>query len=179
MFDKDRGGCYNILIFYSYFFESAAVCPAKSGRGYITHSICRRRNGLYMKRREARETALCLIYEYSFNNEFTPQQVFETAMEQREEKPSAFAKQLYFGTCEHMAELDEKIATAAENWRIERISRVSLTVLRMCAFELLFMPDTEKEIVINEALELTRKYDDEKAVAFVNGVIGRIINTGQ
>jgi transcription antitermination protein NusB len=129
-----------------------------------------------MTRREAREKALCLIYEYSYNTEKSPEEILELASEEWEEKPSGFVKELFFGVCSHIVELDEKISVAAENWRIQRISRVSLAALRLGAFELLYMPETSREISINEALELTRKYDDEKAVAFVNGVLGKIIN---
>jgi len=129
-----------------------------------------------MTRREAREKALCLIYEYGYNTDKSPEEIIEQAAEEWEESPSGFAKELFFGVCNHIDELDEKIAAAAENWKIQRISRVSLAALRLCAFELIYMPETGREISINEALELTRKYDDEKAVAFVNGVIGKITN---
>ncbi len=129
-----------------------------------------------MTRREAREKALCLIYEYSYNKEKAPSEVLEQARTEREDKLDAFSEQLFLGACENLTELDDKISQSADNWRIERIGRVTLCILRMCAYELLFMPETEKEIVINEALELARKYDDEKAVGFVNGVIGKIVN---
>jgi N utilization substance protein B len=113
-----------------------------------------------MTRREAREKALCLIYEYGFNTEKKPEELIEDSIGEREESMSGFAKELFLGVCSHMAELDEKISAAAENWRIGRISRVSLSVLRLCAYGLLYMPETGREISINEALELTRKYDD-------------------
>lgn len=129
-----------------------------------------------MTRREAREKALCLIYEHSYNSEKTPEEILEQASEEWEESPSGFARELFFGVCAHLTELDEKIAAAADNWKIQRISRVSLAALRICVYELLYMPETGKEISINEALELTRKYDDDKAVAFVNGVLGKITN---
>lgn len=130
-----------------------------------------------MTRREAREKALFLIFEYGYNTEKEPEELLTQAAEEWEESPSGFAKELFFGVYEHIVELDEKISEAAENWKITRISRVSLAVLRLCSFELIYMPQTGREISINEALELTRKYDDEKAVGFVNGVLGKITNT--
>lgn len=129
-----------------------------------------------MTRREAREKALCLIYEYGFNAEKTPEEIIENAINEREENLSGFAKELFLGVCSHLAELDEKIAAAAENWRIERIGKVTLAVLRLGAYELLYMPEIGMEISINEALELTKKYDEEKAVGFVNGILGKIAN---
>ncbi|HOJ47306.1 MAG TPA: transcription antitermination factor NusB [Bacillota bacterium] len=129
-----------------------------------------------MTRREAREKALCLIYEYGFNAEKTPEEIIENAINEREENLSGFAKELFLGVCSHLAELDEKIAAAAENWRIERIGKVTLAVLRLGAYELLYKPEIGMEISINEALELTKKYDEEKAVGFVNGILGKIAN---
>ncbi|HAN22038.1 MAG: transcription antitermination factor NusB [Clostridiales bacterium GWF2_36_10] len=129
-----------------------------------------------MTRREAREKALCLIFEYGYNTEKKPEEILDRATEEWEETLSGFAKELFLGVCEHLAELDENISEAAENWKITRISRVSLAVLRLCVYELIYMPQTGREISINEALELTRKYDDEKAVGFVNGVLGNITN---
>jgi len=129
-----------------------------------------------MTRREAREKALCMIYEYSFNTDKKPENLIIEAFEFRDEKLSGFAKELFLGVCSHIPELDEKIAAAAENWRIERIQKISLSILRLCIYELLYMPQIGREISINEALELARKYDDEKAVSFINGIIGKIIN---
>lgn len=129
-----------------------------------------------MTRREAREKALCLIYEYGFNAEKAPEEIIENAINVREENLSGFAKELFLGVCSHLAELDEKIAAAAENWRIERIGKVTLAVLRLGAYELLYKPEIGMEISINEALELTKKYDEEKAVGFVNGILGKIAN---
>ena len=129
-----------------------------------------------MTRREAREKALCLIYEYGFNAEKTPEEIIENAINEREENLSGFAKELFLGVCSHLAELDEKIAAAAENWRIERIGKITLAVLRLGAYELLYKPEIGMEISINEALELTKKYDEEKAVGFVNGILGKIAN---
>lgn len=130
-----------------------------------------------MTRREAREKALCLIYAYPYNTEKTPQELLQQAAEEWDEKPNKFAKELFLGVCSHVTELDAKISDAAENWRIERISKISLSVLRLCLFELLYMPEIGKEISINEALELAKKYDDEKAAKFANGIIGKIINS--
>ena len=128
-----------------------------------------------MTRRESREAALCLIYEHTFSPEISTDEIIEKAKEIREEKVSAFAAQLLNGVCEKKQTLDLRISAAAENWSLERNSRVSLSVLRLAAYEIIFL-GTEKQIAVNEALELVRKYDDEKSVSFVNGVLAGIIN---
>lgn len=134
-----------------------------------------------MTRREARERVLCLLYEYGYNKELPPEELLARAAEQRseegEEALSGFAKGLFLGICANIGELDERIAAAADNWRIDRISKVSLAALRICAYELMFTPDIDSKVAINEALEITRKFDSENAVGFVNGVLGRIVNS--
>lgn len=127
-----------------------------------------------MTRRESREAALCLLFEHGFSPEEAPEEIMERAKEMREEKYSAFAKSLFEGACAHEKEIDVRISAAADNWSMSRISRVSLAVLRLASFELLFGEGTDTEIIVNEAIELARRYDDDKAPAFVNGVLGRI-----
>ena len=128
-----------------------------------------------MTRRESREAALCLIYEQSFSPEISTDEIIEKAKEIREEKVSEFAKQLFNGVCEKKQNIDLRISSAAENWSLDRISRVSLSIIRLAAYEILYA-GTEKQIAVNEALELARKYDDEKSVSFINGVLAGIIN---
>ncbi len=128
-----------------------------------------------MTRRESREAALCLIYEQTFSPEISTDEIIEKAKEIREEKVSEFAAKLFNGVCENKQKLDLRISAAAEKWSLDRISRVSLSVLRLAAYEILYV-GTEKQVAVNEALELARKYDDEKAVSFINGVLAGIIN---
>ena len=128
-----------------------------------------------MTRRESREAALCLIYEQSSSPEISTDEIIEKAKEIREEKISEFAKQLFNGVCEKKQNIDLRISSAAENWSLDRISRVSLSIIRLAAYEILYA-GTEKQIAVNEALELARKYDDEKSVSFINGVLAGIIN---
>ncbi len=128
-----------------------------------------------MTRRESREAALCLIYEQTFSPEISTDEIIEKAREIREEKVSDFAATLFNGVCQNTQNLDLRISAAAEKWALDRISRVSLSVLRLAAYEIIYL-GTEKQIAVNEALELARKYDDEKAVSFINGVLAGIIN---
>ena len=126
-----------------------------------------------MTRRESREKAIGRLFERSFDYERTPEEIMADAKEEREEKLSAFAKELFVRTDENMGDIDEKIARCADNWRIDRIGRVTLTILRLAACEIDFFPEIPIEISVNEALELARKFDDEKSVAFINGVLGK------
>ena len=90
-----------------------------------------------------------------------------------EEKLSGFARELFTGACGRLPEIDAILAASAENWRLHRIARVPLAVLRLAVYELLTAGAENERIIINEALEICRTYADEKAVAFVNGVLGK------
>lgn len=128
-----------------------------------------------MTRRESREAALKYIFEQEFDAARTPEEIIETACEERgDEAPSGFARELFFAVSENRGDYDEKIAAAAENWRFDRISKVALAVLRLACAELYGFPEIPVEITVNEALELARKYADEKSVPFVNGVLGKL-----
>lgn len=116
---------------------------------------------------------MCLLYEYSFNTHKTPGEILGGAAENREEKLSGFARELFTGACGRLPEIDGILAASAENWRLHRIARVPLAVLRLAVYELLTAGAENERIIINEALEICRTYADEKAVAFVNGVLGK------
>lgn len=73
---------------------------------------------------------------------------------------------------EHRDEIDDQIRTYARGWRLERISKTALAVLRCALCEILFMEDIPDSAAINEAVELAKGYDEPDTVAFVNGVLG-------
>ncbi len=126
-----------------------------------------------MTRRESREVAITLLFERSFDYERTPEQIMEDAMEERGLKISEFARQLFLVADENLGDINEKIARFADNWRIDRIDRVSISVLRLAACEIDYFPEIPIEITVNEALELARHFGEEDSVGFINGVLGR------
>lgn len=126
-----------------------------------------------MTRRESREVAITLLFERSFDYERTAEQIIADAIEERGEKISAFAKELFLRADENLGDINEKIERCADNWRIDRIDRVSVSVLRLAACEIDYFPEIPIEITVNEALELARHFGEEESVGFINGVIGR------
>ena len=72
-----------------------------------------------------------------------------------------------------MGDINEKIERCTDNWRIDRIDRVSLTVLRIAACEIDYFPEIPIEITVNEALELARHFGEEESVGFIHGVLGK------
>jgi N utilization substance protein B len=86
----------------------------------------------------------------------------------------AFARSLAAASATHAAKVDELIAGASKNWRIDRMSRVDRNILRLGACELLAFKDVPVKVVINEAVELAKRFGTAESSAFVNGVLDRI-----
>jgi N utilization substance protein B len=109
---------------------------------------------------------------------YTPDKDAETLVAEYEGEfdgtTDPYVKAAVAGVLGTMAELDAVIAEAAVGWTMSRISRVSMAILRLACYELLHMPEIPVRVSINEAIELSKSYDDEKAYSFVNGVLNRI-----
>lgn len=88
-----------------------------------------------------------------------------------DEKPHDFAWTLVEGVWTHREQLDTLIRRFSRNWRVERIGRIELTLLRLAVFELAFGADVPPKVAINEALDLTARFGDAKAKRFINGVL--------
>jgi N utilization substance protein B len=83
----------------------------------------------------------------------------------------AFAKSLALGALERVSELDELISARAQNWAMNRMAAVDRNVLRLAAYELVARPDTPLGVIIDEAIEIVRKYSSEEATRFINGIL--------
>ena len=128
-------------------------------------------------RRESREQALRYLYEYEIQPDVSPSAIISAARSERDEDPSPYATLLFKTAVEHLDEIDEIIRTHSKNWDFRRISKVSLAVLRLSVCEACFLTERPaNEIIVNEALELARKYGNEDAVPFINGVLGAVVN---
>ncbi len=87
-----------------------------------------------------------------------------------------FANELVAGVGREDARIDETIRRVSENWRVERMARVDLSILRLCTYELLEMKDVPRRVTLNEGVELAKRYGHENSAGFVNGVLDRIAN---
>ena len=139
-----------------------------------------------MTRTVAREIAVHLSFEAGVNDVsaqelldtvFDPE-YYETLAQEDElyseypdEKQMEYIRTVTAGVCEHLPELDSYIEKYAKNWRVGRISRVAVAIMRVCMYEILYMPEIPDAASVNEAVELTKKY----VVSFVNGILGSYI----
>jgi len=144
-------------------------------------------------RRKAREIALHIIYERSFDvdsvngilsNRLTEEafaslqgeaEVYDAVLPPEE---CIYVRTLTEGIEAQKPVLAESIREHSHNWKLERISRVSRAILEIALYEILYMDDIDTSVSINEAVELAKKYDTEEASAFINGVLGGYVKAG-
>lgn len=93
----------------------------------------------------------------------------------QQSEPDEFAWELAEGTGKKLPELDATIGKLSTNWRIERMPRVDLIIIRLAAFEILHRSDIPKTVSINEAVELAKKFGSEDSAAFVNGLLDKLV----
>ena len=129
-----------------------------------------------MTRSESREQAFIIIFESQFNKE-SIEEIIALAGEIRVVKISSFAKTLIASANDNSEKINEIISQYAKKWSLNRISKVSLSVLQLAIGEILTESDVPIGVTINEAVELCKKYGGEDDFSFVNGILGAYSKT--
>ncbi|MGA2152742.1 MAG: transcription antitermination factor NusB [Geobacteraceae bacterium] len=130
-------------------------------------------------RREGRELALQLLYALELN----PIEVQEMLRLSREnsrasaEEVREFAEELVAGVVANRDAIDNIIVDKSKNWAISRMARVDLNILRLAVFELLFLSEIPRNVTINEAIEVAKKFGTEESASFINGMLDEIATT--
>ena len=125
-----------------------------------------------MTRREEREQAFILLFEKAFNEETEIAELYDFAIENEVITGSDFIKSLLLKTWENVENIDSVIEKYSVGWKLSRISKVALAVLRLAICEILYFDDIPAGVSINEAVELCKKYAAKDDAAFVNGLLG-------
>ena len=130
-------------------------------------------------RRRARECALQILYSLDLNAGWSVDQALACFWRDfDEEKGDAdsvgYAEKLVRGTVEHQADLDRVVQGVSKNWRLDRMARVDRNILRLATYELHHEPDVPAKVVINEAIEVAKRFGTAESPAFVNGLLDRI-----
>lgn len=143
-----------------------------------------------MTRSNAREIAVQLIFSLGFGNlsaqevldsQLTTERFAELAEENAlyaqfpNEKQQQYIRDLVQGVFSHGPELDDYISRYAVGWSFARIPRMAAAIMRTAMYEVLYMPDIPNAAAINEAVEIAKKYEDEKVVSFMNGILGSFV----
>ena len=130
-----------------------------------------------MKRRDARQAVFALIFDKDFNPEVSCKEVLDNVIECgliENYDGDEYISRVFFGVFDKLDELDADINRAALGWNAERISRVSRAILRLALYEIRYEDDIPTKIAVNEAVEIAKIYDDEKAFSFINGILGTL-----
>jgi N utilization substance protein B len=137
-------------------------------------------------RRDGRELALQALYSKDLvlqDANYALKRIIESFGEGEEptlevnSKAYAFASELVNGVVAHLTDIDRRIADQSKHWSMARMARVDLNILRMAVFELLYRPDIPKNVTMNEAIEVAKRFGAEDSASFVNGILDEIAST--
>lgn len=130
-----------------------------------------------MGRRELREHIFKLLFMYQFNEvqEMPEQlQLYFEGLEVIRENDQDYIEEKYRHIIEKLPEVDGIIDEASKGWKISRMARVDVTILRLAAYEMKFDEDVPVKVAINEAVELAKQFGGDESSGFINGILGKI-----
>lgn len=131
-----------------------------------------------MNRRKSREIAMKLLFEMSINKE-NYIEILENFKENTDvelaDVDMEYITNTLKGIEENSSAVDAKIEEHLVNWKLYRLSKIDLAILRICTYEMLFEEDIPEKVSINEGIELAKKYSEDKSANFINGVLGNMI----
>ena len=110
---------------------------------------------------------------FQFRNDVLGEAV-EDAPDLQRPEVMHFAESLVCGVAENLEKIDQELNSYSTNWALDRMARVDLAILRLATFELIYSPDVPLNVVLNEAIELGKRFGTEETPAFVNGVLDHI-----
>lgn len=130
-----------------------------------------------MKRRELREHIFELLFRVEFNErDEMPEQMrlFFESLPELSPEDQAYMQKKYERIMEKLPEIDRLLGETAEGWKVSRMGKTDLTVLRLAVYEMEFDEDVPVGVAVNEAVELSKKFGGDGSPAFVNGILGKI-----
>ena len=126
------------------------------------------------KRRYSREITLKILYQRDTSGRPLKEIEENTfANENVTDEIKEFAVELAIGTAYHLSEIDMTLSKLADHWKIDRMAVIDRNILRIALFELLYKSDTPINVIINEAIEIAKKYGDSKSYQFINGILDK------
>ncbi|MBF1136475.1 MAG: transcription antitermination factor NusB [[Eubacterium] sulci] len=127
-----------------------------------------------MTRQNAREIIMQILYQLDVNNEFDIDEQGKYLENLEMGKQEEYFRNLLSLVCNKKSEIDEKISDNCRNWTVSRMPKTDLAVLRLAVCEILFLDEMPDSVSINEAVELAKKYGEEKSSSYINGILGSI-----
>lgn len=126
-----------------------------------------------MTRKQAREEAFILIFEKLFSD-CSVEEILDLAIEVRDLDADEYIKTVFFGVYSNQSDIDSIISNHSVGWKLERISKTALAVLRLSIFEIKYYDEIPVSVSINEAVELCKKYATKEDASFVNGILSTV-----
>lgn len=130
-----------------------------------------------MNRTKAREYAFILLFEYKFQPDEIREILSDFIALYNPKGQQDYIETVVLGVADNIDEIDELIKNAATGWELSRISAVSISVLRLSVFEMLYMKDIPAVVSLNEAISIGKIYDGDECAPFLNGVLSNIMHT--
>ena len=131
-----------------------------------------------MSRKNAREKAMTLLYQMEISQS-SAEEVLNDFYENNEIKLSTedidYIKDCILGIEKNLKVIDGYIEKYAQGWKLNRIAKVDISIMRLAIYEMLNRKDVPNPVAVNEAIELAKKYGTDNSAAFVNGILGKVI----
>lgn len=135
-----------------------------------------------MSRKKSREKAMEILFGMSLSKD-APSEAIDIFKENNEEIVKTldftYINKVVFGVHTNLEAIDKEIEKNLDKWKIDRVSKVNLSILRVAIFEMKYDDEVPKKVAINEAIEIAKVYSDEKSVSFINGVLDNILKNNQ
>jgi len=155
-----------------------------------------------MSRRKSREIVLCLVFEKDYHRDCSCEKLYDDLFENNDltelydffnetennnndgsenkviklsRADEEYIKNTFFGIFDNIEQIDDIISNSIIGWQYNRISKISMALLRIAVYEILYIEDITVPVAINEAVELSKRYDYSEAYTFINGVLGAVV----
>lgn len=127
------------------------------------------------RRRKARESALQILFQLEFNKPRV-EKVIDRFWKERKASDEIrdYSDSIVKGIVSHQEEIDNLIQSLSDHWRLSRMAHVDRNILRIAVFEFLYEKNLAAAVIINEAIEIAKKYSSDEAAAFVNGILDAV-----
>lgn len=131
-----------------------------------------------MRRTEARELFMQLLFQMEVQNDYGKEIKERFAQENlRESNQLEYFNNLYEATVSNLEQIDVKLEACSSNWKISRMAKVDLAILRLSAAEILYLDEVPDSASINEAVDMAKKFGGDDSGKFINGILGKVVRT--
>jgi len=127
-------------------------------------------------RRKARELALQMLFQHDVAGN-DPDDIIETFEDIQRVRPNIreFAIRVFRGTLEKQTDIDKIVVEQADNWRLSRMPVVDRNLIRMAIYEMMYLDETPKLVILDEAIEIAKRFGTEKSSQFINGILDGVL----